>query len=117
MKNAETALAPWVMRHVRSAFLYEGSRLLRREVRPGTAILAHDKTNVGLEITVETLLPFLPVRRAQGLLSTSSKGRALFAHGLASSAARRARRRCSCSFTGGWGCEPHVSHSREPPVR
>ncbi|MGH8318120.1 MAG: helicase-related protein [Steroidobacteraceae bacterium] len=85
MKNAEAALAPWVLRHVRPAFLYEGSDLPRREVWPGAAILSHDKANVGLEITGETLLPFLLAGRAQGLLMASSKGRALFADGLASS--------------------------------
>lgn len=85
MKTAEAALSPWVLRHVRPARLCEGHDLPRREVRPGAAILSHDKPNIGLEITEETLLPFLLAGRAQGLFCASSKGRALFADGLASS--------------------------------
>ncbi|MGQ0656696.1 MAG: helicase-related protein [Chromatiales bacterium] len=85
MKKAEKALAPWVLRHVRPATLTDGSDLPRREVHTGASILTNKRTNGGLEITPETLLPFLLAGRAQGLLAASSKGRALFADGLASS--------------------------------
>jgi len=85
MKKAEGALAPWVLRHVRPAALYEGSELPRREVWTGASILSDEATSAGLEITPQTLLPFLLAGRAQGLLAASSKGRALFADGLASS--------------------------------
>jgi hypothetical protein len=85
MKKAEQALGPWVLRHVRPATLTEGSDLPRREVRTGAAILSDKAGSTGLEITPQTLLPFLLAGRAQGLLAASSKGRALFADGLASS--------------------------------
>jgi hypothetical protein len=85
MKKAEHALSPWVLRHVRPVTLCEGSELPRREVRTGASIISDEVTNSGLEITPETLLPFLLAGRAQGLLASSSKGRALFADGLASS--------------------------------
>jgi len=85
MKKAEHALGPWVLRHVRPATLTEGSDLPRREVRTGASILSDNAGTTGLEITPETLLPFLLAGRAQGLLAASSKGRALFADGLASS--------------------------------
>ena len=85
MKKAERALAPWILRHVRPAQLCEGSDQPRRQVRTGAAILSDERTNTGLEITPETLLPFLLAGRAQGLFAASGKGRALFADGLASS--------------------------------
>jgi ERCC4-related helicase len=85
MKKAEQALGPWVLRHVRPATLTEGSNLPRREVRTGASILSDNAGTTGLEITPQTLLPFLLAGRAQGLLAASSKGRALFADGLASS--------------------------------
>jgi hypothetical protein len=85
MKKAEKTLAPWVLRHVRPATLTDGCELPRREVHTGASILTNKLANGGLEITPETLLPFLLAGRAQGLLAASSKGRALFADGLASS--------------------------------
>ena len=85
MKKAERALAPWVLRHVRPAALSDDSSLLRREVRTGASILSDQPSNSGLEITPQTLLPFLLAGRAQALLAASNKGRALFADGLASS--------------------------------
>ena len=85
MKNAERTLSPWVLRHVRPVTLCDGSQLPRREVRTGASILSDQPASAGLEITSETLLPFLLAGRAQGLLAASSKGRALFADGLASS--------------------------------
>jgi len=85
IKNAERALSPWVLRHVRPMTLCEGSELARRELHTGAAILGDQATNGGLEITAETLLPFLLAGRAQALVAASSKGRALFADGLASS--------------------------------
>lgn len=84
MKKAEQALAPWVLRHVRPVAL-DGSDLRRREVHTGASILMNGAPNGGLEITPQTLLPFLLAGRAQGLMAASSKGRALFADGLASS--------------------------------
>lgn len=85
MKKAERALGPWVLRHVRPAALSDDSSLLRREVRTGASILSDQPSNSGLEITPQTLLPFLLAGRAQALLAASNKGRALFADGLASS--------------------------------
>jgi hypothetical protein len=85
MKKAERALGPWVLRHVRPITLTDGSDLPRREVRAGASILSDDAGSKGLEITPQTLLPFLLAGRAQGLLAASNKGRALFADGLASS--------------------------------
>lgn len=85
MKKAEQALSPWVLRHVRPAALCEVSDLPRRELRTGAAILSDQATNGGLEITPESLLPFLLAGRAQGLVAASNKGRALFADGLSSS--------------------------------
>ncbi|HVC12263.1 MAG TPA: helicase-related protein [Burkholderiales bacterium] len=85
MKKAELGLAPWVLRHVRPAALSGDSSLPRREVRTGDSILSDQPSNTGLEITPQTLLPFLLAGRAQALLAASNKGRALFADGLASS--------------------------------
>lgn len=85
MKKAEQALGPWVLRHVRPAMLTDGSDLPRREVHTGASIISDDAGSAGLEITPQTLLPFLLAGRAQGLLAASTKGRAFFADGLASS--------------------------------
>jgi len=82
---SERALSPWVLRHARPVTLCEGSELPRRELHTGATILSDRATNGGLEITSVTLLPFLLAGRAQGLVAASSKGRALFADGLASS--------------------------------
>lgn len=85
MKKAEEALSPWVLRHVRPVTLFDGSHHPRRLVHTGASIMNANALNTGLEITPQTLLPFLLAGRAQGLLAASSKGRALFADGLASS--------------------------------
>ena len=57
----------------------------RRIVLAGAAILEGGSPSSGLEIGGSVLLPFLLAGRAQALLATSTKGRALFAEGLASS--------------------------------
>ncbi|MDB5531678.1 MAG: rapA 3, partial [Devosia sp.] len=85
MKEAERALAPWVLRHVRPTTFSNGCDVARRRVQVGASIVADEETRVGLEITPQTLLPFLLAGRAQGLLAACTTGRALFAEGLASS--------------------------------
>ncbi len=85
MKKAELALGPWVLRHVRPATMSNASDVPRRKVRTGASIISDEATTSGLEITPQTLLPFLLAGRAQGLLASSTKGRALFADGLSSS--------------------------------
>ena len=83
MRAAERALAPWVLRHLKSPEL-PGGDVARRLRLPGAAI-RDGSPSVGLEIGDEILLPFLLAGRAQGLLSATARGRALFAEGLASS--------------------------------
>ena len=77
-------LAPWVLGHVRQVHLPGVPDVRRRNILPGAAILGGSH-HQGLDSTPEVLLPFLIAGRAQGLVSASGKGRALFAEGLASS--------------------------------
>lgn len=84
MQAAEHALAPWVLRHLKSSHLPGSPETPRRHVLTGAAIRGGSPAS-GLEITAPVLLPFLLAGRAQSLLATSAKGRALFAEGLASS--------------------------------
>jgi len=94
MRAAETLLKPWVIRHLKPRLLparSDTSPRNRREVLIGASI-RHDKAtngDTGLEVSGESLLPFLLAVRAQiALVSRASDGvpkRAVFAEGLASS--------------------------------
>lgn len=81
---AEGSLSPWVLRYLKSANLPDSS-IPRRTVETGSAIRDGGNPYVGLEIGNDALLPFLLAGRAQALLAATTKGRALFAEGLASS--------------------------------
>jgi hypothetical protein len=83
MEKAEAALAPWVLRHLKSPHLPDAAEIERRALLTGAAI-KDGSPHAGLEITTPVLLPFLLAGRAQALLARA-KGRALFAEGLASS--------------------------------
>ena len=85
MDNAERALSPWVLRYLKPSHLPDLPAVSRRIVLAGAAILEGGSPSSGLEIGGSVLLPFLLAGRAQALLATSTKGRALFAEGLASS--------------------------------
>ena len=85
MARAETALAPWVLRHLKSETLPNAPAIPRRSVLPGAAIADLKSTLHGLPIDAKVLLPFMLAGRAQVLFASSTKGRALFAEGLASS--------------------------------
>lgn len=90
MREAETHLRPWVIRHLRPRTLLDGA-VARRNLLPGASIL-DGNANGGLPVDREALLPFLLAGRAQALVSARSQGklvervrRATFAEGLASS--------------------------------
>jgi ERCC4-related helicase len=83
MERAEAALAPWVLRHLKSPHLPGASGIDRRKLLTGAAIRGGSPDS-GLEITTPVLLPFLLAGRAQSLLALG-RGRAFFAEGLASS--------------------------------
>jgi superfamily II DNA or RNA helicase len=94
MRAAETLLKPWVIRHLKPRFLPARSGKdpkNRREVLVGAGIKHGAPVNgdAGLEVSGESLLPFLLAVRAQiALASRPSDGvpkRAVFAEGLASS--------------------------------
>jgi hypothetical protein len=82
MREAETALRPWVVRHLRDRF-YNG--VPRRLKLPGLAIqtdIAAPGSEPGLEIEGRALLPFLLAARAT---LCAPDARPVFAEGLASS--------------------------------
>jgi hypothetical protein len=83
MGRAERALGPWVLRHLKSPHLPDSADVQRRNLLTGAAIRG-GSTRSGLEINGPVLLPFLLAGRAQSLLALS-RGRAVFAEGLASS--------------------------------
>jgi superfamily II DNA or RNA helicase len=83
MAQAEALLSPWVLRHLKSAELPDADGVDRRRLLTGAAI-RDGRPESGLEISTPVLLPFLLAGRAQSLLALT-KGRALFAEGLASS--------------------------------
>lgn len=83
MRASEKVLAPWVIRHVKPTLL-AGTSIRRRKVVRGAGILDEDLTG-GLEVEGRALLPFLLAACAQATVATTSRGRALFAEGLASS--------------------------------
>jgi len=81
MREAETALRPWIIRHLRERTFNGRSR---RERLPGRAILADltDGAEVGIGVAGEALLPFLLAARAT---ACTPDARPVFAEGLASS--------------------------------
>jgi ERCC4-related helicase len=85
MHVSEERLTPWVLRHIKPTHLPDHTDIPRRVVSPGAAIRDGGSPTSGLEIPESVLLPFLLAGRAQGLLAASTRGRALFAEGLASS--------------------------------
>lgn len=85
MEAAEAALSPWVLRHLKASQLPGAPGVQRRLTLTGAAIRDNGDPSCGLEVTGPVLLPFLLAGRAQGLLAASTRGRALFAEGLASS--------------------------------
>lgn len=94
MREAETLLKPWVIRHLKPRTLPRDSEAVppkRREVLIGASIRENAPLpgDPGLEVDGEALLPFLLAARAQVALATrAAEGihkRALFAEGLASS--------------------------------
>jgi ERCC4-related helicase len=81
MRAAESALQPWVIRHLKER-IYNGQP--RREQLPGRAIQT-DTANgeeTGIEVSGQALLPFLLAARAT---SCAPDSRPVFAEGLASS--------------------------------
>jgi hypothetical protein len=85
IRETETILRPWVIRHVRP------DRAARRSIHPGRQVL--DETadaRRGLDVSEGSVLPFLLAARAQALVAAagarqSAQVRAFFAEGLASS--------------------------------
>ena len=83
VRQAETPLQPWVIRHTKSRFL-EGGVVPRRRALMGAGIVDETRSD-GIAVEGDALLPFLLAARAQALVANDSTGRALFAEGLASS--------------------------------
>ena len=85
MREAEKLLKPWVIRHLKPRKLPAPNHSTFRRIRlPGRAIVDNQNAAIvnGLEITGETVVPFLLAARAT---TCSSNNRSLFAEGLASS--------------------------------
>lgn len=84
MRNAEEALRPWVIRHLKPKFLSEPhSEIPRRDIKEGDLILTDSRpTGRGLLIPEKGLLPFLLASRA---ISCSPESRPVFSEGLSSS--------------------------------
>lgn len=83
MRRAETALRPWIIRHLkpRTMRLVDGE-IERRAVFPGDRIISPDRIGTGLEIHGDAQLPFLLAARTVAL---TPRGRAVYAEGLSSS--------------------------------
>jgi hypothetical protein len=81
MREAQVALQPWVIRHLRER-VFNG--VARRERIVGRGILddTSDATEAGMEVSGDVLLPFLLAARAT---ACSPETRPVFAEGLASS--------------------------------
>jgi hypothetical protein len=80
MRDAESALRPWVIRHLKPD-RFEG-RLRRKRLLGDAIITGADNTDKGIEISDRQLLPFLLAARAA---FSSPQSRPVFAEGLASS--------------------------------
>lgn len=91
MREAETLLRPWVIRHLRNRN-FQGSEERRRKLHPGSAIRENGSENMGIAIEQDALLPFLLVARSQAVAMAARTGelaagvkRLTFVEGLASS--------------------------------
>ena len=94
MREAESLLRPWVIRHLRPRKL-KGRDVERRVVLPGAAIAASEPATeeaAGIAVREQALLPFLLAARSQAIVARGSAveveralRRATFAEGLASS--------------------------------
>ena len=85
LKSAETALQPWIIRHLKPRRIKVAAQTIDRRKRiSGVAICPGIETfdGTGLPIEGESLLPFLLAARA---VATSPTSRPVFAEGLASS--------------------------------
>ena len=83
MKEAEKALKPWVIRHLKPRhMLIKGKLIDRRRRIEGAGIIAGEKAGAGIVVEGNTRLPFLLAARTVAL---TRKGRAVYAEGLASS--------------------------------
>ena len=85
LKNAEAALKPWIIRHLRPRRLRFADQLIDRRRRTsgiGISPGVESTGETGLPIEGESLLPFLLAARA---VATSPNSRPVFAEGLASS--------------------------------
>ncbi len=74
-RQMHAALKPWVIRH---------ERVHRRTYHPGAAIVSAGASG-GLDILDDAALPFLLAARAQSIAVDATRGRPLFAYGIASS--------------------------------
>jgi hypothetical protein len=86
MKEAESPLRKWVVRHLRASAL-PGTNVPRRLRLAGRAIALSANSGGGLPVEDDALLPFLLAARAQAVVMCKGEkaGRATFAEGLASS--------------------------------
>lgn len=86
MKEAESPLRKWVVRHLRASTL-PGTNVPRRVRLVGRAIALSANSGGGLPVEDDALLPFLLAARAQAVVMCKGEkaGRATFAEGLASS--------------------------------
>lgn len=83
MREAETALRPWVIRHLRpKVFRFHEREVNRRHTLPGRGIEDMQIVETGLVVQRQALLPFLLAART---VAVQPRGRAVFAEGLASS--------------------------------
>lgn len=83
MKAAETQLKKWVIRHLRPRFVEAKDKSIpRRTPLEGAGILTDISEAKGLEVSSESLLPFLLAARAN---ACSPNTRPVFSEGLASS--------------------------------
>lgn len=83
MKEAETLLQKWVIRHLRPRTLpSKNGTIPRRTPFEGAGILTDTSAKNGLEVSASSLLPFLLAARAN---ACSPSSRPVFSEGLASS--------------------------------
>jgi hypothetical protein len=83
MKEAERALRPWVIRHLKPRDMRVGNATIARRKRfTGSEILEPAGSPAGIEVEGDARLPFLLAARTVAL---TPSGRAVFAEGLASS--------------------------------
>lgn len=86
MRDAENVVKKWVIRHARDRKL-PGSDIQRRERELGARILGDSRSDGGLPVAEDALLPFLLATRANSLTGREKRMgvREIFAEGLVSS--------------------------------